>query len=220
MAKTIEIPKGIEIPTRLGPVVDASVQMPAEDKVRAFVQRSGFLRVPEVASPLTDTEIAALNGDDDAEIRSSYLVDHSEAQARLANSAYVENEETGDWGYWSEFGPRRMGSKLVVPELLPLLEIAEHKIPRLLGCLLGSQYVALGLTEEATPHRDPGFLHYWTLVGTDAETGAQRVELLGREAYETYMGEPYPESDQATPADQAEQGPRGVDLLILYAQIR
>ncbi len=192
MTKTIEIPSGLELPTKLGPVVDASVRMPVVERIESYIQHSGFLRAPETPSPLTDDEIMALRGDSSAELNASFLIDSDEALAELKESQYIQDEETGLWGYWSEHGPRSMSSKLVFPELMPLIEIAKHKVPRFLGCLLGAQYFTLGLTVEAVPDRDPGFLHYWTVVGTDAETGAQRIELLDRDVYETYMGEPYP----------------------------
>lgn len=95
-----------------------------------------------------------------------------------------------------------MRSELVFPELMPLLEVAEHKIPRFLGCLLGAQYYALGLTVEAEPQRDPGFLHYWTLVGTDAETGKTRIDLLDRDTYEAYMDEPYPVPEMSSEPEE------------------
>lgn len=202
MTKIIDLPSGLELPTRLGPVVDASVRMPVTERIEAFVQQSGYLRAPETPSPLTDCEIKILSGNTDAEYSTSYLIDSDTALADLDNSQYIQNKETGEWGYWSERGLRSMSSRLVVRELMPLIEIAEHRIPRLLGCLLGSQYFALGLTVEAVPDRDPGFLHYWTLVGTDAETGVQRIELLNRDTYETYLGEPYPVPEKSAQTEQ------------------
>lgn len=197
MNRMIGVPESLEIPTQLGGVVDATIHRPVDRRIRDFIQRTGFLRPPENPSPLTDMEIQALSGDPGAEPDMSFLIDADTASSRLENSSYIQNEETEEWGYWSSFGtPGGMRSELVFPDLMPLLEINEHRIPRFLGSLLGAQYYALGLTVEAVPDRDPGFLHYWTVVGTDAETGEVRIDLLSRDNYKEYMGEPYPVSEQ------------------------